>query len=825
MMHPPSSSPSSPPEPQPPSPPPASIVRAAWESRVLEAISSALPLSHILHEVVRGLESLIPQCIASILLMDDDGRHLRRGASPNLPESYNAAIDGMLIGEGMGSCGTAAHRRAPVIVADIESDPLWLPGRHLAETHGLRACWSFPVLDPHHRVLATFAVYFRSSRQPDPEHFELLQRSTHLVGIAIQRDRKDADLRASEERFRRTFLDAASGLVVTASEDRILHANAAFGRMLGIPETELAGLHLPSLVHPEDRPSFQQLQSQLLAGQREAFAHELRFLSRSQSPIWSRVQVSRQRDAGPDAERLITVAEDITQKKTAEIALRESQARFASVFRASPAAISINTVADGRFIEVNDRYCEFTGYSREELMQQTVVGLQLWANPDDRAPVIRQLLADGSIRNLETRYRHRSGELRDVIISLELIDLAGIHEPVLIALITDVTDRKRLESQFLRAQRLESLGTLASGVAHDLNNVLAPILLSIGLLKSGESDADRLDILDQIETSARRGASMIRQMLSFARGAEGTRSRFSPASLGSDLERILRDTFPKNIRFQLHIPDDLWSITGDPTQLHQVLMNLCVNARDAMPQGGTLTLAMENSVLNETEAALFPQSRPGPYVVLHVDDTGVGIPRDLHERIFDPFFTTKEIGQGSGLGLPTALSIIKSHGGFLNLYSEPGRGARFKIYLPASSLPPSPTPPSPPPPQFPTGHQELVLVVDDEEQIRSVARKTLERFGYRVLLAANGAEAVALYAQHHQEIDVVLTDMMMPVMDGPATIVALKAINPDIRIIGSSGLHSNGAVAKAVGAGVHHFVPKPYTAEALLQTLHLILHP
>jgi PAS domain S-box-containing protein len=805
---------------------PLSIVRAAWESRVLEAISSALPLSRILHEVVLGLEALIPDCIASVLLVDADAHHLLRGASsPNLPESYNAAIDGLAVGEGIGSCGTAVHRREPVIVTDIETDPLWIPGRQLAASHGLRACWSFPVLDPHRAVLAAFAVYFRTCRHPDPEHFELLQRTTHLVGIAIQRDRKDADLRASEERFRRTFLDAASGLVVTTSEDHILHANAAFGRMLGIPEAELSGLHLVSLIHPEDSPQFQQLLAHLLSGQREAFAHELRFLSRSGSPVWSRVQVSRQRDADPNSERLITVADNITQQKNAEFALRESQARFASVFRASPAAISINTVADGRFIEVNDRYCEFTGYTRQELMQHTVLGLQLWANPAEREPVIRQLLADGSIRNLETRYRHKSGDLRDVIISLELIELAGIHEPVLIALITDVTDRKRLESQFLRAQRLESLGTLASGVAHDLNNVLAPILLSIGLLKSGETQADRLEILDHIDASARRGAAMIRQMLSFARGTEGTRSCFSPASLAIDLERILRDTFPKNIRLQLPIPDNLWSITGDPTQLHQVLMNLCVNARDAMPQGGTLTLAMENTLLSETEAAMFPKGRAGPYVVLRVDDTGVGIPHDLHERIFDPFFTTKEIGQGSGLGLPTALSIIKSHGGFLNLYSEPGRCARFKIYLPASSLPSSPTPPTPlPPAQFPAGHNELVLVIDDEDQIRSVARKTLERFGYRVLLAANGAEAIALYAQHRQDIAVVLTDMMMPIMDGPATIIALKAMNPEVRVIGSSGLHSNGAVAKAVGAGVQHFVPKPYSAEILLQTLHQILH-
>jgi CheY-like chemotaxis protein len=220
-----------------------------------------------------------------------------------------------------------------------------------------------------------------------------------------------------------------------------------------------------------------------------------------------------------------------------------------------------------------------------------------------------------------------------------------------------------------------------------------------------------------------------------------------------------------------------------------------------------------------------PDSKPGPYVVFRVEDTGTGIPRELRERIFDPFFTTKEVGKGTGLGLATGLLIVKAHGGFINVYSEVGKGSRFKVYLPASATPESAEKVALEQTQLPSGNGELILVADDEESIRIVTQKTLERFGYKVLVAENGAQAVALYASNGSEVAAVLLDMAMPVMDGPATIIALKAMNPDVLIIGSSGQAANGGVAKAVGAGVQHFVPKPYTAETLLRTLRKILGP
>ena len=386
----------------------------------------------------------------------------------------------------------------------------------------------------------------------------------------------------------------------------------------------------------------------------------------------------------------------------------------------------------------------------------------------------------------------------------------------ILAIDTDVSSRKSLERQFLRAQRMESIGTLAGGIAHDLNNVLAPILMSIDLLRIRESNPSRLEILSMIEASARRGADMVQQVLSFARGVEGEQLEVQVSELLREIEKIANETFLKNIQISSEIPANLWQVQGDSTQLHQVLLNLAVNARDAMPDGGKLTLAARNLVMDDHDAGMVLDAKPGPYVCIHVEDNGTGMPPDVLENIFEPFFTTKEVGKGTGLGLSTTTAIVKSHGGFLRVYSEVGMGTRFHIYFPAivdsESLAETFARE-----ELPHGNGELILVVDDEDTVREITRRTLETFGYRVLVASDGAEATAVYATHQPEIAVVLTDMMMPVMDGSTTIQVLLAMNPDVRIIAASGLNSSGMVAKA--ARVRHFLPKPYTAYTLLTTL------
>lgn len=389
---------------------------------------------------------------------------------------------------------------------------------------------------------------------------------------------------------------------------------------------------------------------------------------------------------------------------------------------------------------------------------------------------------------------------------------------------SDITDQKKIAEQYFRAQRMESIGTLAGGIAHDLNNVLSPIIMSLELLSARFPDAGSAELLSIVSASAQRGADMVRQVLSFARGVEGRRMELQLRHLIKEVEQIANDTFLKNIQVRSIIPNDLWTVVGDPTQIHQVLLNLCVNARDAMPYGGNLVISAGNRILDAQYAALNLEATAGPYVFLQVEDSGTGMPPAVIEKIFDPFFTTKEAGKGTGLGLSTSLAIVKSHGGFFRVDSEPGKGTKFQVYLsaqPAATQDAAERIAA----ELPRGHGELILVVDDEASVRAITQATLEAFGYRVLLACDGAEAVALYASCRSEIAVVLTDMTMPVMDGLATIQVLKNLDPAVRIVASSGLAVSAEVTRACGLDMKHFIAKPYTAEMVLKVLREILAP
>lgn len=381
---------------------------------------------------------------------------------------------------------------------------------------------------------------------------------------------------------------------------------------------------------------------------------------------------------------------------------------------------------------------------------------------------------------------------------------------------TDITQKKLLEAQFLRAQRLESIGTLASGIAHDLNNVLAPILMTAQLLEAQVNDERSRRLLPILIANAKRGANLVKQVLSFTRGLEGDRTILQLKHLIIEIQQIIKETFPKSIEVFTQISPNLWTISGDATQLHQVLMNLCVNARDAMPNGGTLKISAENLFIDENFTKMHIDAKVGHHIVISVADGGIGIQPEILDRIFEPFFTTKEVGKGTGLGLSTVLGIIKSHGGFINVYSEAGKGSQFKVYLPAQDATETVEEQHQ---ELPPGQGELILVVDDEAAIRDVTKTSLESHNYKAITASDGIEAIALYAEHRDEISLVLTDMLMPSMDGLTTIRTLRKINPDVKIIAVSGLSSADKVDAAYDMGIKAFLPKPYTANQLLQTI------
>jgi signal transduction histidine kinase len=333
---------------------------------------------------------------------------------------------------------------------------------------------------------------------------------------------------------------------------------------------------------------------------------------------------------------------------------------------------------------------------------------------------------------------------------------------------------------------MESLGTLASGIAHDLNNALTPMLMTVQLLERKLQDKQSQQWLSILETNIKRGADLVKQVLSFARGVEGKHTTLQMGQLISEIEQIAKQTFSRAIVIRTDIPaENLWTVSGDATQLHQVLMNLCVNARDAMPEGGILGISAQNLWIDENYARMNLDAKVGPYVVITVSDTGIGIPRKIVDRIFEPFFTTKELGKGTGLGLSTVIGIIKSHGGFVNVYSEVGKGTQFKVYLPVTQTIETDCIPAVHK-ELPAGHGELILVVDDEDSIREITKTSLETNAYKVLTASDGIEAVALYTQHKEEISVVLIDMMMPSMDGPTTIRILQKLTRRSRLLASA---------------------------------------
>ena len=511
-----------------------------------------------------------------------------------------------------------------------------------------------------------------------------------------------------------------------------------------------------------------------------------------------------------------------SDRRQSDRALRQSEERFKFIARAVSDVVWDWDLAANTFWW-NDGFLTTFGFAAGEL-EPSVGSWTGRIHPDERQRVldgIHHAIANGAeLWEAEYRVARKDGTYAFVLDrGIILRDAAG-RGTRMVGGMRDLTAHKQLEAQSLHAQRMESIGTLAGGIAHDLNNVLTPIMLSIELLRNdAANDPRHQKLLESIYTNSRRGADLVRQVLSFARGVDGQRSAIRLRQLLSELEGIISPTFPRNIRIVTEASPTLWPITADPSQMHQVLLNLVVNARDAMPQGGTLTLTAANVTIDAQFAGMSKDARPGGYVLLQVTDTGHGIPAGLRERIFDPYFTTKKPGHGNGIGLVTVHTIVHNHGGFLNVESEVGKGTTFRIYLPADPALRSTVTVPPFAAVLPRGRDELILVADDEPSIRDITRQTLEASGYRVLTAADGAEAVALYASHATDIALVITDMMMPIMDGTMTIQVLQRINPAVRIIVASGLDSWKYGAGAANSGVYDYLPKPYTTETLLKVI------
>ncbi|MEH2349712.1 MAG: PAS domain S-box protein [Nostoc sp.] len=635
-----------------------------------------------------------------------------------------------------------------------------------------------------------------------------------------ERQLAEAALRQSEEKFR-TFAEHTQAFIWIRSADTFqpLYISPAYEKIWGRSSQSL--FEEPKSwvdnIHPDDRDRATQLIEQLL-NTNQSISTEYRILRPDGSVRWIWNQGFAVYDDQGKVNYYGGIAEDITERKLAEQKISEQ----AALLDIATDAILVRDF-QSQILVWNKGAERMYGWLSTEVIGKNLQDILYPAKTQHQLEVpLKSVIESGSWQG-ELSKVTKSG--KEIVVESRwtlMCDPKGKPKSIL-TVDTDITEKKQLEEQFFRAQRLESIGILAGGIAHDLNNILTPILAAAQLVRGKfVQDEERSgQLLALVESNAQRGAALVKQVLSFARGFKGERTIIQIKYLISEIVQIVKETFPKSIEFSTVIPEDICAVTVDTTQLHQVLMNLVVNARDALPNGGNIKISAENKFIDEAYTRMNLDAKVGHYIVISIADNGVGIPPEILDRIFEPFFTTKEINTGTGLGLSTVLGIIRSHDGFIKVSSNVGRGSKFDLFLPAvqatqafeiQDL------------DLPPGEGELILVVDDEAQIREVATIILENYNYKILAASNGIEAIALYAQHKHQINAVLMDIMMPEMDGVTAIRTLLKMNKQVQIIACTGLNLvDGLFPQAADTNVQAVLLKPYTGRELLKSLHHLL--
>ena len=641
----------------------------------------------------------------------------------------------------------------------------------------------------------------------------LLENGVPVAIIGIARDIDDVEVAEHERDAISAILDETlrsigEGLFLLDAEWRFVFVNPRGEEIARRSQAELLGTTLweafPLLVS-----------SEFGIGLRRARADNVKVVVRDR---YEPYDVTLETTVYPSESVLAVYVRDVTEEDRIAAMLAENEARIAAQ------AALLDSARDAIIVRGLDhviRYwnraaTDLYGWSFDEAVGMSIRDM-LYPDPTDFDTTISELLRTGEwLGDIEQTVRYGSTIVVEARWSL-MRDDQGNPESIL-AVNTDVTQRRWQEERVLRAQRMESLGTLAGGIAHDLNNVLTPVLMLAQMLAADEVDPEKRKTLRVIESSAKRGADMMRQVLAFARGAEGRRIHVSSVRLFADLEAFCREALPSTIRLRVDLPSDVWDTVGDPTQLLQVLVNLATNAKDAMPAGGDLRVWARNVDVSAPFDLRLPSA--GRYLCIHVEDSGTGMPPDVEKKIFEPFFTTKGIGSGTGLGLATSMSIVSSHGGTMHVYTEPGNGSRFDVYLPASA-PVSVLAGviSTPHLEAPRGTGQLVLIVDDEPEIRHLARIALEAYGYSTVLAGNGSEALDYLERFPGETDLVFSDITMPVMDGTTMVGVIDEKYPGLPVLLTSGL----SVVAPDSTGLREFIAKPYTASGLRGAIASIL--
>ena len=610
----------------------------------------------------------------------------------------------------------------------------------------------------------------------------------------------EAANRALESRLGETLEMLAAGFCILDASWRVTYVNRAAEAIRRVSREESLGRSLWEVV------------TELVGS---VFEREYRRAMRERTPGrvcahfpsydgWFEVRTYPGTDGG-----IVLYIDDVTGREEALQRLAESEQRFEHVALATSDAIWDWTYGSDH-IWWSEGIEALFGHDPHG-PASTIEGWKALIHPEDRERVlasIREALAQATSKwSGEYRLRRADGTYATVRDYASI--MRGPDGPArMIGALSDITERHELERQLMRTQRLESVGTLASGIAHDLNNVFTPIVMGLNLVGTEHLDSDQRAILDTVRASAQRGAQLVKQVLSFARGQSGHRVPLQPAEIMREVERMMRETFPRNIAISVHASEDLPAVMGDATQLHQVLLNLCLNARDAMPRGGKLEVRADVVTLAGPMRSVAGDLPAGPYVRIEVSDDGVGMDEAVIERLFEPFFTTKPVGSGTGLGLPTALSIVGKHGGGMQVRSEMGHGSSFTVWLPASEGVRG-NPRDEPNRRAARGAGQRILVVDDEAAVRDMACRALVAAGYHVESAADGAQALELLRKRRR--DVLFTDLMMPGMDGASLVREALRIDPALRVVCASGIAADAATLPHGAV----FLPKPYSTDAL----------
>jgi PAS domain S-box-containing protein len=629
-------------------------------------------------------------------------------------------------------------------------------------------------------------------------------------------------LRASEEKFATAFRSAPDSMTIsTLREGRYVEANDRFLQIYGYTRGELVGqsaLELNVWADPQDRAAL------LERLQREGRAQDLEVRLRTKSGEVRQVQLSAECIELEGETYLVAGSRDITERKVAEEALRRSEEKFAKAFRSNPDAITISTLKDGHLLEVNEGFLRLYGYSREEVFTSSTLELGIWEDPRDRETLVTQLLEHGSVAGLEAHMRTKLGAARVVLFSAETIELAG--EPCVVIVARDVTERRQLEEQFRQAQKMEAVGRLAGGIAHDFNNLLTIIRghSDLAMLEL-EAGSNVHDSLTEVQKAADRASGLTRQLLAFSRQQVLEPRIINLNHVVRDTEKMLRRLIGEDVELVSRLAPDLKNVKADPGQMEQVIMNLVVNARDAMPTGGRLTLETSNVELTPAFAEEHPGARPGACVMLAVSDTGCGVDEATRGRIFEPFFTTKEMGKGTGLGLSTVYGIVKQSEGYITVESEVGRGSTFRIYLPQAEAKAVAAAKAPADPVSSSSGSETILVVEDEDALRELARRFLENSGYTVLAAGQGAEALEVARQHRDPIHLVVCDAVLPGINGRELAGQLRSAHPEAKVLFVSGYTDDALLLHGIAGDGTPFLQKPFTSDALLRKVRQVLNP